>query len=447
MYSSTTVTLATALLAFTANPALAQDLTTSSNNTDCIAYTIPGNPNATGSFSRAGFASKGSTNIPTGNWVYNTTINVNERNQVWQYFSVDTPNLKGIKNSDIPFQVCTIGFTGLPRNVSMRGQDDNGDCSKTLSPECATALTKLASQSTGAGDDQCGNIATKISSQTPLECQSFGDFGTLSPTSKSNSATDFISVSIADLSFVALFSKQTVDDKCGDPNNTVHDLFGTSNSQRSPTAFNQTEYDEAIYHVVPFLSVVLTKDNASNGGLSISAPPPTLLCMRAKTITPGSRVPAALQDTAATTSRNATAPISGSTSDTIVCTKTIQLDDATQKVTIKTPHLTYEVATVLTPTTRLIDLAKHSGDLISLSNIKFRISNFNTTLSLANKYPEVETLKEGMVQLNNKIAAFEEELDDVMKGWPDKIHDPKTLGFTSTIPGGTEDIEWEPCMD
>ena len=92
-------------------------------------------PNATGSYSTPAFSRPGkATNITisAGGWTWNTAIIVNDYNQLRREFWIETFNLQGLKNSDIPFQGCVAGFDALPRSNYIRGQNDSADCLSTL---------------------------------------------------------------------------------------------------------------------------------------------------------------------------------------------------------------------------------------------------------------------------------------------------------------------------
>ena len=141
-------------------------------------------PNATGSYRRPSSFPPNNTLIPAGDWIWNTAIIVKTDNQIAQEFWIDTPTLKGLKNRDIPFQVCVIAFEGLTRSTYSKGQDDAGDCLSTLNQDCVTALTRMASQSSGSTLDQCLNLMSRIRYHTPSECQPFGSWGNSWGTSK-----------------------------------------------------------------------------------------------------------------------------------------------------------------------------------------------------------------------------------------------------------------------
>ncbi|KAL8827959.1 MAG: hypothetical protein Q9191_002865 [Dirinaria sp. TL-2023a] len=240
-------------------------------------------PNATGSYSRPSPFSSDNTSIPAGDWTWNTAIIVKGDNQVWQEWWVETPALEGVKDRDIPFQVCAIGFDGLPRKTYSNGQDDPGDCSSTLDQECVTALTKLASQSSGKNLDHCINIMSQIRYHTPPECQPFGNWGKswgstiFEPSSNDNAA--------------AAIGCNT------DNNNTVQPLIGIGDDTLTTVSeFNETTYDEAIYRVVPVLTTIFSNRSGVGEGSS-TLPKSNLICMRAKDVRVGSRAPPALEAT------------------------------------------------------------------------------------------------------------------------------------------------------
>lgn len=292
MYPISTFALIAASITFRATPTLAQS--DSSTNKTCNANSDSDfnqarlHPNATGSYTGPGFSSNTSTDDV---WIYNISIHVTEGNQIWQDFSVDTPSLKGVKDSDNPFQLCAIAFNNLPRSTYIKGQQDSGDCNHTLNPACTEALRSLASSSSGVGvsngDDiheggaLCANIMSQLAQGTPSACQQFGNF------ENATSST--------------LFSKSAADSSScpAKSDNTVHSLSPISTGPFNTTALNLTDYDEAIYRVTPLLITVIKNEWPGNGTFFFSSDT-EVLCMRATDITAGSRDPPPLQDTTST---------------------------------------------------------------------------------------------------------------------------------------------------
>ncbi|KAL9612351.1 MAG: hypothetical protein Q9167_003038 [Letrouitia subvulpina] len=135
-------------------------------------------PNASASYKLPSFTPPGKTSIPPGDWAWNTTITV-LNNTITQSFSIDTPTLKDIDDDDIPYEICAMAIYNLPKEKSLQGQDDNGDCKSTLSQDCVNALVQLvnttaASFSAGAGasddvSDLCGRMLSQFT--IPDECQ------------------------------------------------------------------------------------------------------------------------------------------------------------------------------------------------------------------------------------------------------------------------------------
>ena len=84
-----------------------------------------------------------------------------------------------------------------------------------------------------------------------------------------------------------------------DTNNTYHQLFGTSSPVGRGASFNQTQYDELIYRVVPVLTTIVPDESETSGtgpqSPSSTEPQALLVCLRAKDVKDGSRVPPALQ--------------------------------------------------------------------------------------------------------------------------------------------------------
>ena len=82
-------------------------------------------------------------------------------------------------------------------------------------------------------------------------------------------------------------------------NNTVHSLrgIGWDNHDTAP-GFNQTAYDEATYRVIPLLTIAMFNESVPDqfGRLAgrIFHHDSNLICMRAKDVQAGSRIPPAL---------------------------------------------------------------------------------------------------------------------------------------------------------
>ena len=137
-------------------------------------------PNATGSYSTPALSRpRKATNITisAGGWTWNTAIIVNDYNQIWREFWIETFNLQGLKNIDIPFQGCVAGFDALPRSNYIRGQNDSGDCLSTLNQDCVNAIHRLLSKPSASTESVCAEVAYQMTARTPSECRPFGPWG------------------------------------------------------------------------------------------------------------------------------------------------------------------------------------------------------------------------------------------------------------------------------
>ncbi|KAL8646046.1 MAG: hypothetical protein Q9210_006356 [Variospora velana] len=271
----------------------AQETSAGSSNTSCSRNDAREealqHPNATGSYTETPFSSaeaSSNSSILSNSWTYSTLITVQDET-VWQYFSVDT----GVPGDEVPedaprIQLCSIAFHALPRRVYENGQDDaEGDCSTILSPECRDALQTLAARPGSGSDDRCSTL--DFTSQALPECEGFASWG------------GAISLS------VPLQSGDESSQGCPTGDNTTLTLFGipVSAPDDRSTGFNDADYDEGIYRLVPFLSTITSPSTVSSGN-NDTFPSTTsvskLLCMRAGDVVAGSRVPPALSNSADT---------------------------------------------------------------------------------------------------------------------------------------------------
>ncbi|KAL9016016.1 MAG: hypothetical protein Q9185_006611 [Variospora sp. 1 TL-2023] len=245
-------------------------------------------PNATGSYTKTPFSSAGASAnsfILSNSWTYSTLITVQDE-IVWQYFSIDT----GVRGDEVPedaptVQLCSIAFHALPRSVYENGQDDaEGDCSTILTPECRDALQTLAARPGSGSDDRCSRL--DFTSEALPECEGFASWGGATSLS------------------VPLQADDDSSQGCRTGDNTTLTLFGipVSAPDDRSTGFSDADYDEGIYRVVPFLSTITSPSTVSSGNepfpstTSVSK----LLCMRARDVVAGSRVPQALSYSADT---------------------------------------------------------------------------------------------------------------------------------------------------
>lgn len=94
-------------------------------------------------------------------------------------------------------------------------------------------------------------------------------------------------------------------DGAANENSTVQTLFGVTRDAPDSEALNQTDYNEAICRVVPFLTVIVSNRVGGGGDGSSQSSRAELICLRAKDIAPGSRKPPVLLQA---TTANTTAP-------------------------------------------------------------------------------------------------------------------------------------------
>lgn len=142
-------------------------------------------PNVSANYKLPSFSPPGvNTSIPAGDWTWNIDLTANaadsDTSGITRWFSIDTPTLKNVDNDDIPYVGCAIRLSDLSRNVSLRGQDDNGDCSVALGRDCANALVSFVNGSakglTGSTEDPC-RIFQQLVTSFPSECQPFFENG------------------------------------------------------------------------------------------------------------------------------------------------------------------------------------------------------------------------------------------------------------------------------
>ncbi|KAL8869600.1 MAG: hypothetical protein Q9174_004155 [Haloplaca sp. 1 TL-2023] len=326
MSSFSKLSAVTVLFAFLTGAAVAQRNDTSSSDSSCDSdyspEAIQRNANATGSYELPAFStnSNQSEALPLGDWTYNTAVTVRD-NEPMHNFWIETPNLKDLEPRDFLFGACAVIFSDLPRASYIDAQDDDGDCSATMGQECRNALISLAGDSitVDTSSDACTNFVQELSNDPPPECESVGDFGS------SVSASEFFSKAISeqDTNGVELDwlgpnplearQEDSSADCPSEDDNTVQSLFSVQpSSQRSSGTFNQTQYDESIYRVIPFLSITTVVDWREGGGGGAFFPETRLICMRASNVTAGSRAPPVLRAEEPEETSSPTAPAGSS---------------------------------------------------------------------------------------------------------------------------------------
>ena len=122
-------------------------------------------PNATGSYIRSSPLPPGNDTTARSSWTYRTAINVEEDEKVWQRFWVEFPNDERNQNDDL--KVCGIAFGAMSFDTYSNGQDDTGDCLKTLNQECIDAIKRVASA-------QCSDPFPGSTKGMLPQCEPFG---------------------------------------------------------------------------------------------------------------------------------------------------------------------------------------------------------------------------------------------------------------------------------
>ncbi|KAL9044892.1 MAG: hypothetical protein Q9214_002002 [Letrouitia sp. 1 TL-2023] len=263
-------------------------------------------PNVSAKYKLPSFSPPGvNTSIPAGDWTWNIDLFANvTASDITRWFSIDTPTLKNVDDKDIPYVGCAIRLSDLSRNISLRGQDDNGDCSVALGRDCANALVSFvngrAKGLTGTTEDPC-RIFEEFATSFPPECGPYFENGP-SGNGGSMSTLDNLPSSLA--LFTSDTTNETTDNldmgSCPVPymaDNSVQGLFGVSGlfpDSGDDYAFNETLYDEITYVVTPFLTTAWLKE--IKGYIASNVWTDTrLICMRAKDVQDGSRIPEPVQ--------------------------------------------------------------------------------------------------------------------------------------------------------
>ncbi|KAG7002063.1 hypothetical protein G7Y79_00029g063590 [Physcia stellaris] len=248
--------------------------------------------NATNSYPGGPLPTVNST-IPNGIWSYNIGVTVNNTGGISQRLWIDTPNLKGVKYSQVPFSVFAVALPGLSRSTYIKAQGDIGDCGATLSPECASAIRDVGAVGQGSSIQQWSDIGSQLDAKIALpECAPFTFDRTpvsiLWPRDKDNNPPKNYECD-------------------GGDNDTLQPLFSLNEDQQTAdkTKFNETQYDEAVYQVVPFLSIIFSAGQHADGS-RFSSSETQLVCMRAKYVQAGSRTPPAPVNSTTPTAPEAT---------------------------------------------------------------------------------------------------------------------------------------------
>ncbi|CAD6457563.1 0b098e37-7124-4ec1-a722-d729003e9370 [Sclerotinia trifoliorum] len=209
-------------------------------------------PNATGSGPL--YSVNTSVAPPTGQIVsWDTRINVTEvpwtakETVTNTVISFDTQD--NIFPSNSSWQTCVILFTNVPRNVTVKGQNDPGDCTTLYTKECIS-------------DFNSAILFARLSAGGPCP----GSLLNIIPNSCAGSI-------IADFSTAQIVSNQT------------HGSAWMSRSSDPHDSADFTFYEEAVTRIWPILIMQSPSEDFRGTGLSFS----NMSCLRAKNITSGSK--------------------------------------------------------------------------------------------------------------------------------------------------------------
>ncbi|KAL8845926.1 MAG: hypothetical protein Q9221_008947 [Calogaya cf. arnoldii] len=275
MYFPTTFTIAAiAVLSYTPSTSAQPQRSTTTitdddSNTSCqvdISRSTTRYPaNATGSVTQPGYLPPYGSRIPAGNWTWSTNVSVRADNATWQSFALDTATLRGIPEKNVAFHVCVNVFSSIPRETYIStGQNDPGDCSSIFDRPCIDAMKRIAMEA-GPEDGDCNALDRKLAFEEPEECKNA--FG----------------ASSRGMGYIEDGDDAPLPTCGGDrTDSTTHQFSAISKTPNNRGIFNQTDYDEVIHRVVPFLTTIVGDDK------SVQA---NFVCVRAKDVVEGSRVP------------------------------------------------------------------------------------------------------------------------------------------------------------
>ena len=186
MYSSSSQVFAAGLAIFiyTTN---AQSNDSQSSGTECNNTVQTSHNSSTsvkntgvGQYSIPGFYAPGNGTVPPANWTYTIGVEVHENSSSSNTnFWVGTPDGTDPTSQALPYHGCMAAYMELPQSTAKRGQDDNGDCTKTFDQKCVDALTAEIKQSASLAsgtDDKVINVCANLGRGPPDECKKyFGD--------------------------------------------------------------------------------------------------------------------------------------------------------------------------------------------------------------------------------------------------------------------------------
>ncbi|KAI4272629.1 MAG: hypothetical protein LQ337_005163 [Flavoplaca oasis] len=146
------------------------------------------NYNASASYQIPGFYPPGTGPASPSNWTYNTAVIVDDTGAGEHTFWIDTPDGTDPSSNVLPYYGCNVAMLGLPYDTVLRGQDDTGNCLRTLDEDCVRETLENARQRALTFDeiredakDVC-SFTWASSCDSYIELHSSGIFGKLGQT-------------------------------------------------------------------------------------------------------------------------------------------------------------------------------------------------------------------------------------------------------------------------
>lgn len=235
---------------------------------------------------------------------------------LWVTTWINTNGANYSDNAHLGYDVCQMTLTDLPTNTELRAQNDTGDCMQMLDDACVQAIRSAAEtyaerlilnrHATALHNDSqlsqsCPEIAHMINADPPEECGPYFSANT----------TWYDAAALTDSQSSPIYhgcQAQADDDddtttafKHGDDHHSSP--WWSLNSAKN--SYSNQIYDLVVTHVSPVLMIWVSVSNPSPSTSTTqpnTKPPSTatatstalLKCLRPKTISPGSRVPAVL---------------------------------------------------------------------------------------------------------------------------------------------------------